>query len=701
MNAEVVQQQPGLAAGDPAALGARLTSEGVLFSVFSDAATALELCLFDDSGTQTQKYFFEHCSDGVWHGFVPGLSAGAQYGFRAHGPFAPEQGHYFNPARLLLDPYGQGLAGQYRVSDLNQASSTEDNAAWVPRSVVVKPLVDRFASVSIAPGRRVIYEAHARGLTALDNSLPEELRGRFAGAGMPEVIGRLRALGVTSLQLLPVHAHIDEPHLAASGLSNYWGYNTLNFFTPHAPYAGASHNADLVRAEFRDMVRALHDANIEVLLDVVYNHTAEGGPDGPSLCYRGLANNTYYRHDENHDFAYINDTGCGNTLDTTNPVVRRLIVDSLRLWASDFEVDGFRFDLAVSLAREKTGFSAAHPLLKEISADPVLSGKTLIAEPWDTGPGGYQTGGFPAPWYEWNDRFRDALRSYWRNDAGAQAELGRRLHGSSDLFENNGRSPLASINLITAHDGFTLADLVAYNDKHNLANGEDNRDGHNHNLSDNLGVEGVTKEPGVLRARGRRERALLATLFLAQGTPMLLAGDECRNSQGGNNNAYCQDNDIGWVQWDQRDLAHEKLVRRLIELRGEYELFSSPHFNHDELNLAQPDHSNPSEWRLRWQRFDGERMGESDWLPDAAAGALPFSLVWANDQSIVLIALNPAAEAQTLNLPAQYSWRHRLDSSQRSGMPAILSLRGCRTTVAAQSLNFYVASRTPVCLENA
>lgn len=714
-----------LASGDSTILGARFNGEGVLFGVHSDSAELIELCLFDSAGTETRRFNFSACDGGVWHGYLPGLAPGARYGFRAHGPFAPEAGHYFNPNRLLLDPYARAMTGEYLGSPLNAVAQFDsgdpaaaeivaadsfglDNASFVPKSVVIVNDADSPAVLTPARDRRLIYEAHLRGLTAQHPDVPELARGRYAGAGSPCVISHLRAMGVTSLQLLPIHSFLDEPHLVGNGLTNYWGYNTLNYFIPHALYAS---DGGCARAELKAMVRELHDANIEVLLDVVFNHTAEGGADGPSLCYRGLDNRSYYKQPAS-GAGYVNDTGCGNTLNGNSPVVQRLVLDSLRYWVEEFGIDGFRFDLAVSLGRDADGFNPQHPLFAAMQADPVLASRTLIAEPWDVGPGGYQTGAFARPWLEWNDKFRDAARSYWRNDAGAQAELSRRLHGSSDLFEHNGRDALTGVNFVTSHDGFTLQDLVSYAEKHNEANCEANADGHNHNLSDNLGVEGRTDERQINEARDRRARALLATVLLAQGTPMLLAGDEVKNSQGGNNNAYCQNNPVGWVDWQQEAGNHLGLLRRVSDLRGRLKLFQQRSFGHKPWSdsseqseteaVTEPD-VQLAEPRLSWRRFDGQPMSEPDWHADAGSGALPFALLWSTGDELVLLALNPAAAEHEIVLPPGYLWQPCLDSSEQNGaVPAeALSLTGQAHPVAAQSLKVFLATEGGTeCLDN-
>lgn len=709
--------------GDPGRLGAHCTDDGVLFSVYSASAEGLTLCLFDADGVPSAQHDFADCADGVWHGFLPKADrgrAGLRYGFRAHGRFAPDEGLYFNSQRLLLDPYARAISGCYKPNPVNHllpetAAFNVDNFASVPHGVVVGDLGASRSGVSTPEQMRVIYEAHAAGLTRLNPQVAEGLRGSFSGVAAPAVINHLRALGVTSLQLLPVHSYIDEPHLIANGLTNYWGYNTLNFFTPHGAYVAPCDKAlgfDHARISFRQMVRALHDANIEVILDVVYNHTCEGGADGPVLSYRGLDNLTYYRTDPANRHAYINDTGCGNTLDFMNPVVQRLTLDSLRYFAQDMEVDGFRFDLAVSLGREPSGFNPRHELFEEIRKDPVLSRCALIAEPWDIGPGGYQTGGFSAPWMEWNDKYRDAVRSYWRGDKGAQAEISKRLHGSSDLFENGGRGVATSINFVTAHDGFTLADVVAYAERHNEANGEGNRDGHAHNLSDNMGMEGWVPEASkssvaseiaevdvaaLSARRDRRSRAMLATLIFSQGTPMLLAGDELGNSQRGNNNAYCQDNPIGWVQWEGLATGHANLLQRCIDVRSTFDCFRVPYFVHAHWCSDAPFRigtggSDSSVHSITWLGENGRPMQEQDWQPDAAVGALPFALLLAGENELVLIALNPSQEDCHFTLPCAGVWQCWINSADPSGQATERFAETCEL-VPHQSLSVLSLTR--------
>ncbi|MBA4262101.1 MAG: glycogen debranching enzyme GlgX [Comamonadaceae bacterium] len=566
------------------ALGAHLERiggiDGVRFAVWAPEAERLEVGLFDSAtGPETRRIGLEPAGNGVWQAFVPGLPVGQLYGLRAHGPWHPQTGHRFNPARLLLDPWALALVGSTERLAL-QAGHTvadplhptqpwdthqpepQDNAAVMPKCVVLDSAAELAAGHAIAPrpmvadDRVVIYEAHVKALTRLHPEVPEAQRGSYAALAHPALLAHLQRLGITTVCLLPVHQHISERHLLARGLVNHWGYNTLNAFAPEPGYAAATggldppaaHQAAAVRAEFRQMVDTLHRAGIEVVLDVVFNHTAESDLDGPTLCWRGLGQNAWYamgEHGVPHNFS-----GCGNSLNVSEPRVIQWVMDSLRWWVQAFGVDGFRFDLAVSLGRDSALGHAFNPraaLLSAMAQDPVLRDVRLIAEPWDVGPGGYQGGGFPPGWLEWNDAFRDGVRAFWLGHHASRGELARRVCASSDRFAHQGRAPMASINLLSAHDGFTLADLTAYARKHNRVNGEDNRDGHNHNLSANGGAEGHSEDPTVLLRRGLWRRALLATLFCAQGTPQLLAGDEIGHSQQGNNNAYCQDNTLTWL----------------------------------------------------------------------------------------------------------------------------------------------------------
>lgn len=601
--------------GEAGPLGATPDSDGVNFAVCSSVADRVELCLYDDEDRETARLALPHRSGDVWHGYVPRLQPGQAYGYRVHGPYRPGDGLRCNPHKLLIDPYARELRGEFSwhpaVFDFagetarpDARPNTEDSAPFVPRCIVPGVLSAARGGPRVPWSETVIYELNVRGYTMRHPDLGERERGRFRGLSNGAIVSYLRALGVTAIELMPVHAFIDEHFLRQRGLRNYWGYNTLNFFVPAARYA----NGD-PRREFRDMVNTIHDAGIEVILDVVYNHTAEGGASGPSLSFRGFDNAAYYRLAPGHLHEYINDTGCGNTIDADSATVQSLVVSSLRYWANDMGVDGFRFDLATVLGRSRGGFSERHPLLRAIREDPLLDRCKLIAEPWDIGPGGYQLGGFPPGWAEWNDRYRDTLRGWWRGDADTAAMLAPRMHGSADLFETSGRPPSASINFVTSHDGFTLNDLVCYARRHNEANGEHNRDGHKHNHSLNFGTEGPTDDPAVNARRRQRRLNLLASLLLSQGTPMLLAGDEFGNSQGGNNNAYAQDNDTGWIDWSgfDADPTFREQVSRLIHLRRSLPLFALEtylHAHHD-VRPGWPD--------ILWLTPDGMPMHDTDW----------------------------------------------------------------------------------------
>jgi glycogen operon protein len=565
--------------GRPWPMGATMRDGGVNVAVFSQHAHRVELCLFDAAGSrETARIALPERSGDVWHGFIPGLAAGAIYGFRVHGPWRPERGHRFNPAKLLLDPWGREVvapAGGFHWGDPHHAADAEhpqhpdgrDNARFAFKSRVVAdgPVADgpvpAFAHPRHPREAVVIYELHVRGFTMTLPGLPEALRGTYAGLAHPAAIAHLKRLGVTTLSLLPVHQSLSEPRLVQAGMLNYWGYNTLSFFAPEPRYAATPQ----VREEFRAMVRALHAAGIEVLLDVVFNHSCEADERGPSLCWRGFDNAAWYRLDEQR--RAVNWAGTGNSLDLRHPRVLQMVLDSLRHWITEFGVDGYRFDLAPLLARGDHGFERDGAFFKAVQQDPVLAGARLVAEPWDVGPGGYQLGAFPPGWSEWNDKFRDATRAFWLGGDGTRGEFALRLAGSSDIFQPRRRSPLDSVNYVVSHDGFTLHDLVSYDLRHNHANGEHNADGHGHNLSWNCGWEGPTTEPAVLERRRRLKRALLASLLFAQGTPMLCAGDELGRTQGGNNNAYCQDNATSWLAWADADESLIDYTARLIALR--------------------------------------------------------------------------------------------------------------------------------------
>lgn len=606
---------PRLALGQPGPLGAYAIDGGVNFALFSAHATRVDVCLFDpEDGQQTACLTLPGHTDDIWHGWLPDAGVGLLYGYRVHGPYAPAEGHRFNPAKLLLDPYARDYAGDfvwqaahygYVQGDDAGADScdTHDNAAWLPKCRVVDESFDWGDDEPPATPMHesVIYEMHVKGFTQTHPDIPDELRGTYAGLAHPAAIATLKALGVTAVELLPVQAFIDEPALAERGQRNFWGYNSIGFFAPASRYA----HGDGPR-EFKTMVKALHTAGIEVLLDVVYNHTAEGDENGPTLSFRGLDNASYYHllaEDSRH---YLNHSGCGNTLDASQPRVAQMIVDSLRYWVDVMHVDGFRFDLATCLGRTGEGFDRHAPVFEGIRRDEVLAGVKLIAEPWDIGLGGYQVGGFPRGWSEWNDRFRDDVRAFWLRQSVSAAVLARRLAGSSDIYAQRGRLPQASVNAVTMHDGATLADLVSYADKHNEANGHDNSDGDDNGFNINLGVEGPTDDAEINDMRARLCRNLIATTLLAVGTPMLLAGDEFGNSQGGNNNAYNQDNETAWLDWAHADADLQAFTRRLIALRRAH-----PGLSRSEWLYGRVDANGDKD--VAWLSPDGGETTTEDW----------------------------------------------------------------------------------------
>ena len=586
--------------GVPFPLGATWNGVGVNFALFSAHATKVELCLFDASGKEEiERIELPEFTDEVWHVFVPDLKPGAVYGYRVHGPYAPEEGHRFNPNKLLLDPYAKAHIGELKWApeifgytldheDADLSFDERDSAPFVPKCKVVDTTFSwTHPERNALPWERVIfYETHVRGFTQRHPAVPENLRGTFAGLGQQAVIDYIKGLGVTTVELLPIHMFVNDSHLLDKGLTNYWGYNTIGFFAADPRYfAGANASVE----EFKEMVDRFHNANLEVILDVVYNHTAEGNERGPTLSFKGLDNASYYRLVPDQPRYYINDTGTGNTLNLSHPRVLQMVTDSLRYWVSEMKVDGFRFDLATILGREPHGFDEGGGFLDSCRQDPVLSSVRLVAEPWDCGPGGYQVGGFPPGWAEWNDRFRDTTRAFWKGDEGMAPDLAKRLTGSGDKFNRRGRRPWASVNFIAAHDGFTINDLVSYNVKHNEANGEDNQDGHSDNRSWNFGVEGPSGDAQIRQQRERQKRNLLATLLLSQGTPMILAGDEFGRTQQGNNNAYCQDNEISWLDWkgiDDEGRALTEFVRNLTTLRHRLPVLRRGRFLTGEYNPA-------------------------------------------------------------------------------------------------------------------
>ncbi|WP_146285860.1 glycogen debranching protein GlgX [Gemmobacter aquaticus] len=664
-----------VSAGRPWPMGASFDGEGVNFALFSAHAERVELCLFSPDGRKEMCRIPLRERDGdIWHVHVGGLTPGTLYGYRVHGPYAPEGGHRFNPHKLLIDPYARQLSGRLKWSDAmmgykvgsNRADlsfDTRDSAFAVPKSVVVDP------SFNWGPDRAprtpmhdtVIYEAHVKGMTALHAGVEKALRGSYLGLASDAVLEHLQKLGVTAIELLPAHAFLDDRFLVAKGLRNYWGYQTLGFFAPEPRYMSRGEIW-----EFQTMVRRFHAAGIEVLLDVVYNHSGEGDELGPTLSFRGIDNRSYYRLRDGGRF-YVNDTGTGNTLNLTHPMVLRMVMDSLRYWVEVMHVDGFRFDLASVLGRELHGFDPQSGFFDAIRQDPVLARVKLIAEPWDIGPGGYQLGNFPHPFSEWNDKFRDGLRRFWRGDAGMVPDLAKRLLGSAERFDAAGRAATTSINFVTAHDGFTLEDLVSFTMKRNFANGEENRDGHSDNHSDNLGVEGATSDPAVRAARDLRKRNLLATLMLAQGTPMLLAGDEIGNSQQGNNNAYAQDNEIGWIDWSKGDKRLSAFVSRLIALRKAHRVLRQRRFLHGRVRAVDglPD--------VIWRRADGSVPNPEDWH-DPAFRCLCVELRRAAEGDLAdreaIFAVFNVGCAQKLTLPDTVpAWQLLLDTTRPEARP--------------------------------
>jgi isoamylase len=609
--------------GFPYPRGATWDGEGVNFALFSENAERVELCIFDPTGKhEVQRINVREHTDMVWHCYLPEARPGLLYGYRVHGPYDPVRGHRFNAHKLLIDPYAMDIVGTlnwsdahfgYRVGHRNEdmALDRRDNAVDMLKCRVADPAfswgTDR--SPKIPWHDMVIYELHVRGFTKNNPAVPPLMRGTYAGLGTAPVIEHLKRLGVTSVELMPTHSFIDDRHLVDAGKRNYWGYNSIGFFAPDQRYCASGSTK-----EFKTMVKTLHSAGIEVILDVVYNHTAEGNHLGPTLSFKGIDNASYYRLVFDNPRYYMDYTGCGNTLDLQHPRVLQMVMDSLRYWVLEMHVDGFRFDLAASLARELHEVDRLGAFFDILHQDPVLSQVKLIAEPWDLGEGGYQVGNFPLGWAEWNDHYRDSMRSYWKGDGGLIGEFARRLTGSSDLYAHNGRRPYASINFITAHDGFTLHDLVSYNSKHNEANGEDNRDGSDNNNAWNCGIEGPTTDPQINALRALQKRNLLATLLLSQGVPMLLAGDEMGRTQHGNNNAYCQDNETSWVNWSLSEADQELLdfVTRLIKMRHDHPVFRRRNFFQ-----GRPIRGSDIK-DIHWIKPDGTEMNDREWAQDFA-----------------------------------------------------------------------------------
>jgi len=659
--------------GTPHRLGAHFDGEGTNFAVFSANAQGIDLCLFSpDGATETARHPLPERSGPVWHGYVPGLASGALYGYRARGEYAPDRGHRFNPNKLLLDPYTREMHGDWtddpatkgydgEASDLDLTFDDRDSAPFVPKSVVSDPAL--FAPMKEGPANgwseTLIYEAHPKGATMENAAVPADLRGTYEGLASDAMIEHLTKLGVSAIELLPVHSFVDDGFLKAKELRNYWGYNSVGFFALEPRYFGPGGIAG-----FRETVRRFHAAGIEVILDVVYNHTAEGDQRGSTLCYRGLDNASYYSLIDADPRYYANDTGCGNTLDIAHPYVLRMVLDSLRFWVEAMGIDGFRFDLATTLGRERHGFDRSAGFFDALMQDPMLSKVRLIAEPWDIGPGGYQVGNFPHVFAEWNDGYRDDIRKYWRGDGHGARGLGARLLGSADQFDHSGRGAWTSVNMLTSHDGFTLADVTRYDHKHNLANGEGNADGHDGNYSDNCGVEGPTDSTAINRRRTRRHRNMLATMFLSQGTPMLLAGDEFVNSQGGNNNAYCQDNPIGWINWAEGDAKMLTFARGLSRFRAAHPVLRQTTFLHGERR------SDDGLQDVEWLAFDGKKLNWHDpnlsnlcLLLRPSAEATTYGDEGADTVFLVFNRVDTVAEVALPDAPEGRLWQRSLDTS--------------------------------------
>ena len=698
--------QRGLLAGRSNPLGVHCDGEGANVAVFSQNATRIELCLFSEDGRrETERLALPERSGPVRHGYLPGLAPGALYGLRAHGPHAPERGHRFNPNKLLLDPYARALHGRFAAGDAclgydpaspegDLSFSSVDSAAAMPKCVVTAP------APPVPVGERpdtpwaetVIYEAHPKGLTRLWATLPAKLRGSYEALAAEPVLEHLVSLGITALELLPVHAFVDDRRLLKEGLVNYWGYNSIGFFAPEPRYFGPAGPGG-----FRETMRKLHAAGVEVILDVVYNHTAEGDHNGPTLSFRGLDNAAYYRLRHGHERYYANETGCGNALDVSHPYVLRLVLDSLRWWVEAMGVDGFRFDLATTLGRGAHGFDPWGGFFGALRQDPVLARVKLIAEPWDLGSGGYRLGEFPPGFAEWNDGFRDGVRRFWRGDAHGAQEMAERLLGSAGTFDRDGRRSWSSVNHVACHDGFTLADLAAYNERHNEANGEDNRDGHQANYSDNCGEEGESEDPEIRLRRTRRRRNLLASVFLAQGTPMLRAGDEIADSQRGNNNAYCQDNEIGWIDWTESDTALLGFTRRLSALRRAHPCLRQNRFLHgrERAEDGMPD----VEWHsLRGGPIDWEDPGlEGFCLLLRESAEAPAHAV--NGDRVALI-FNRSPEAISTRLPALPDgrvWLRALDTARPEAPRAVCS--DFRQDIPPQSIVAFEVEAIPCSTE--
>ncbi len=647
--------------GLPYPRGVTYDGKGTNFALFSDHATKVNLCLFSKDGTtETERIHLTECTNGVWHGYLVDVHPGQLYGYRVEGPWAPKEGQRFNPNKLLVDPYARKLFGDIAWNDslygyvmskdenADLVMSELDSAPYVPKAMVVDPCI---LTKSNKPynhwPKTIIYEAHVRGLTMTHPLIPDDIRGTFAALADPALIAHLHQIGITAIELLPIHAFTQDHHLVEKNLSNYWGYNTLGFFAPEQRYLASGE-----REEIAQTVDALHEAGIEVILDVVYNHTCEGNHLGPTLSWKGIDNLSYYKMLPNNPRFYDNLTGCGNALNASHPKVLQMIMDSLRMWATVYGIDGFRFDLALTLGRNEHGFQRDHALFHAMLQDPILNKCKLIAEPWDVGPGGFQLGAFPAGFSEWNGDYRDVTREFWTGKEGMLSKFASRFAASSDIFKNNHRRPWSSVNFITAHDGFTLHDLVSYNEKHNAANGEDSKDGANDNRSWNCGAEGETDSPDINASRTKQKRNFLATLFMSQGVPMLLAGDELNNSQGGNNNTYCQDNEIGWVDWQNSDQDLIDFVGKLARLRLNHDAISRAEFLTGKLN----ENGNSD---AAWFNTTGEMITEEQWH-DAHNKFLAVKFISAKKPDCaILVMINASHQPVPAVIPCQgeYQWQ--------------------------------------------
>ncbi|MCQ9172286.1 glycogen debranching protein GlgX [Corynebacterium amycolatum] len=673
--------------GEPYPLGSTYDGAGTNFALFSDVAEKVELCLISAEGEET-RIALEEVDAHIWHCYIPSIMPGQRYAYRVHGPFDPANGKRCDPNKLLVDPYAKAFDGEfdghpslfnYDIHD-HSKRNTEDSLGHTMTSVVINPFFDWGADRAPRTpyNETVIYEAHVKGMTMTHPEIPEELRGTYAGLAHPAIIDYLKDLGVTAIELMPVHQFLQDDHLREKGLRNYWGYNTFGFLAPHQDYSASQKPGGAV-SEFKGMVRAFHDAGIEVILDVVYNHTAEGNHMGPTICFRGIDNEAYYRLVEGDRQHYMDYTGTGNSLNVRHPHSLQLIMDSLRYWVSEMHVDGFRFDLASTLAREFHDVDRLSAFFDLVQQDPIVSQVKLIAEPWDVGEGGYQVGNFPPQWTEWNGKYRDTIRDFWRGEPSTLGEFASRITGSSDLYANNDRRPTASINFVTAHDGFTLNDLVSYNEKQNMANGEDNRDGESHNRSWNCGVEGPTDDERVLSLRSRQHRNFLTTLLLSQGTPMISHGDEMGRGQKGNNNVYCQDNRLSWVDWNQTRTNSELIeyTQFLTELRAEHPVFRRRRFLRGGPLGAETDDRD-----IAWLTYEGRVMTTDDWNFDFGKSLM----VWLNGDAITepdrrghrieddsfLLCFNAHHEDIMFQIPGTeyaHSWEVIIDTTEITGRP--------------------------------